>query len=163
MHAKDVILQTLNLNESIVTRYLGDLEDADLLIRPVEGMNHIAWQLGHLISSERGMVEAIRPGSCPALPDGFETNYAREDTSSDDPARFLSRDGYLALFRAQREATKQVLDSLSDEEMDAPSPERFRQRFPTVGSIFVLIGTHVIMHVGQFVAVRRKRKKPIAI
>ena len=97
MHAKDVIRQTLNLNESIVTRYLGDLDDADLLIRPVEGMNHIAWQLGHLISSERGMVEAIRPGTCPPLPEGFEANYDREDTTSDDPARFLSKDAYLDL------------------------------------------------------------------
>ncbi len=163
MYAKDVIRQTLDLNEMIVNKYLGDLDDVDLLVRPVEGMNHIAWQLGHLISSERGMVEAIRPGTCPPLPDGFEANYDREDTTSDDPARFLSRDGYLALFRAQRAATKQVLDSLSDEEMDAPGPERFRTMFPTVGNFFVLIGTHVIMHVGQFVAVRRKRNKPIAI
>ncbi len=163
MHAKDAIRQTLNLNESIVNRYLGDLDDADLLIRPVEGMNHIAWQLGHLICSERGMVEAIRPGTCPPLPGGFEANYDREDTTSDDPARFLSKDAYLEMFNAQRAATKQVLDSLSDEELDAPGPEKFRKMCPTVGNFFVLIGTHVIMHVGQFVAVRRKRNKPIAI
>jgi hypothetical protein len=163
MHAKEVIRQTLDLNESIVTRYLGDLDDADLLIRPVEGMNHIAWQLGHLISSERGMVEAIRPGTCPPLPEGFEANYDREDTTSDDPARFLSKEAYLSLFNAQRAATKAVLDSLTDEDMDAPGPEKFRKMFPTVGNFFVLIGTHVIMHVGQFVAVRRKRNKPIAI
>ena len=80
-----------------MTSYLGDLDDADLLVRPVEGMNHIAWQLGHLISSERGMVEAIRPGSCPPLPEGFEANHDREDTTSDDPARFLSKDDYLDL------------------------------------------------------------------
>ena len=36
--------------------------------------------------------------------------------------------------------------------------------FPTVGDVLILIGTHVIMHVGQFVAVLAvKRDKPIAI
>ena len=109
------------------------------------------------------MVEAIRPGSCPPLPEGFEANHDREDTTSDDPARFLSKDEYLDLFNAQRAATKAVLDSLTDEDMDAPGPEKFRKMFPTVGNFFVLIGTHVIMHVGQFVAVRRKLNKPIAI
>jgi len=43
VHAKDAIRQTLDLNERIVDKYVDDLDDADLLIRPVDGMNHIAW------------------------------------------------------------------------------------------------------------------------
>ena len=57
MNAKDVLLQTIGMGDHILNAYLGDLSDADLLLRPVEGQNHIAWQLGHLISSERSMVE----------------------------------------------------------------------------------------------------------
>ena len=40
-----------------------DLSDADLLVRPAPSANHIAWQLGHLIASERNLVEAAAPGS----------------------------------------------------------------------------------------------------
>ena len=40
--------------------------------------------------------------------------------------------------------------------LDAPSPESFREYFPTVGQMFTLIGTHPMMHAGQFVVVRRQ-------
>ncbi len=33
---------------------------------------------------------------------------------------------------------------------------------PTVGAGFALMGNHMLMHVGQFVSVRRKLGKPIA-
>ncbi len=32
--------------------YLGDLTDADIMVRAIPDTNHIAWQLGHLIQSE---------------------------------------------------------------------------------------------------------------
>jgi len=109
------------------------------------------------------MIEAIKPGSCPPLPEGFDENHSRKDTMSDDPSRFLTKAEYLDLFKAQRAATKAVLDSLSDAELDAPAPERMRSRLPTVGAVLVLAGGHVLMHVGQFVATRRRLDKPVAI
>ena len=36
--------------------YVQDLADADLLLRPVPGINHIAWQLGHLITGSKKML-----------------------------------------------------------------------------------------------------------
>lgn len=165
MNAKDVIRQSLDMGDSIVNGFLKDLDDADLLVRPVEGTNHIAWQLGHLIISERGMVEAIKPGTCPPLPDGFEEAHGRDEaaTSSNDPARFRSKAEYLQLMQAQHAATKAVLDGLSEAELDAPGPESLRRMAPTVGSVMALTGNHVLMHVGQFVGVRRKCHKPVVI
>ncbi|MFM8221811.1 MAG: DinB family protein, partial [Planctomycetaceae bacterium] len=49
MNARDAIKLNLNMSDMIVRSYLSDLSDSDLLIRPVAGTNHIAWQLGHLI------------------------------------------------------------------------------------------------------------------
>jgi hypothetical protein len=109
------------------------------------------------------MLEAMKPGSSPALPEGFDAAHSREDTSSDDPKVFQSKAEYLRLAEAQRVATKAALDALPDSELDAPAPERMRQRLPTVGAVFQMMGNHVVMHVGQFVAVRRKLKKPVVI
>ena len=53
MTAKDVLKNALKSNHEILSMYLSDLSDADLLVRPAPGANHIAWQLGHLIYSER--------------------------------------------------------------------------------------------------------------
>ena len=63
MNAKDAIRDTLSLSHMVLTKYLDDLTDADLMRRPGPGCNHIAWQLGHLISSECWLLNVIRPRS----------------------------------------------------------------------------------------------------
>jgi uncharacterized damage-inducible protein DinB len=165
MNAKDAILATMNTGERVMDKYLDGLSDAELLIRPVDGQNTIAWQLGHLISVERRFVDQIKPGSCPQLPPGFDEAHGRDDgsTKSDDPSRFSTKEQYLSLFAAQRRATKQVVADLTDAELDAPGPESARQMAPTVGHALLLMGTHPLMHLGQFVSVRRKLGKPVAM
>jgi hypothetical protein len=163
MNAKDVIRQSLDMSEMIAQTYVNDLEDADLRLRPAEGMNPIAWQLGHLITSERAMIEGIKPGSSPKLPDGFEAAHATEAAKSNDFAGLKTKAEYLNLWQAQRAATKAVLDGLSDADLDSPAPERFQRMWPTVGAVLGLVGNHTLMHVGQFVPVRRKLKKPVLI
>jgi len=161
MHAKDAILQSINVADMVMDKYLTDLPESALFVRPVAGMNHIAWQLGHLISSERSFIEAVKPGSCPALPEGFDAKYKKETTEIDDPTQFHSKAEYLALWKAQRAATKAALESLSEADLDAPSPESIRSFASTVGLTFNLTGLHPLMHVGQFVAVRREQKLPV--
>jgi hypothetical protein len=162
MNAKDVIKNTLDSSDMILSRYVEDLADADLLLRPVSGMNHIAWQIGHLIDVEHRFVESVRPGSCPKLPDGFAEHHKMEQARSDDPSHFSTKAEYLTLWKAQRAATKAVLDQLSDAELDE-ARSGFPPFAPTVGAVFNLLGTHPLMHVGQFVAVRRMLGKPVAI
>jgi len=165
MHAKDAILATYDFGDRIVNAYLGDLSDADLLVRPVDGQNHIAWQVGHLLLTENGLLNMMKPGSSPELPAGFAESYGRDEasTKSDDPSRFLGKDQYLALWSAQRAATRAYVKAVDDAELDAPGPERVRKMCPTVGTTLLLLGNHPMMHVGQFVSVRRKLNKPVAI
>ena len=163
MTAKDAIRQSIGMSDMIMAKYLDDLDDVALMKRPVAGMNHIAWQLGHLITSEYKVVDAIKPGSCPPLPEGFYAGHDKEAAKKDDAASFRTKDEYLALWTAQREASKALLETLSDAELDAPAPEHLRAMCPTVGhAINLLVGLHPMMHVGQFVAVRRELQKPIA-
>jgi hypothetical protein len=162
MGPKDVVRMSLDLSDQIVNSYLSDLSDADLLIRPIEGMNHIAWQLGHLISSERFFVETVSPGSCPRLPDNFEEGHGRKCTNIDDPSKYLPLAKYKELWKAQRDATRAVLDTLSDSDFDRKT-QGLPDFIPTVGAAMNLCGDHALMHLGQFVAVRRKLGKPITI
>lgn len=161
MTIKDLIRGAFASSELITGRYLDGLSKDDLMIRAVPGMNHIAWQLGHLIAGERQMVEMIRPGSSPALPEGFEALYSTKNTGDDDASRFLSPEEYKDLWKVQREATLALLDALPDEEFDR-ADAGFPPFAPTVGKLLNLAGTHAILHAGQFVAVRRKLGLPIA-
>ncbi len=161
MDSRDAIRQSMGIADMVAQGYLGDLEDADLLIRPVDGANHIAWQLGHLINSENQLVGSIRPGSMPELPEGFAEQYTKETASVDDPAKFHTKDQYLQMLKDQREATLSLLDQLSDEDLDQPAPEQFREHFPTVGHIMALQAIHTTMHAGQWTVLRRKLGKPV--
>lgn len=163
MNAKDVIRETLNLSNMVLTNYLGDLSDADLLKRPGPGCNHIAYQLGHLIASECGLLNGIQPGSAPELPAGFADQHGKQNAGSDDPARFCTKQQYLDLTAKVHAATLAVLASYPEADFAQPAPEKFRSMFPTMGSIFVLIATHPMMHAGQIVPLRRALGKPVVI
>lgn len=165
MNGKETILAAYDTADRVMERYLTDLSDADLLIRPVPGMNHIAWQLGHLAISEKSLLERVRPGAGAPIPEGFEVAHGRDESATklDDPSKFETKERYVALLKEQRAASLAALAAMTDADLDAPAPEAMREMFPTVGSIMLLIGTHPLMHAGQWVAVRRKKGLPVAI
>lgn len=163
MDTRDAISATLDTSSMILKSYVGDLTDDELLTRPAEGCNHLAWQLGHLISAECNLLEMVAPGAAAELPAGFAEKHTKEKVDSDDPADFCPKQEYLDLFDKVHEATKAALAKCSDEDLDQPGPEHFAQMFPTVGHLYILIATHGMMHAGQFVPVRRKLGKPVVI
>src|SRR5439155_23659407 len=114
VNAKDVIKTALDSNRSMLTMYLSDLSDADLLVRPAPGANHIAWQLGHLIATEANFVLPTVPGGvAPPLPAGFEEKHTNETAAKDSPGDFLKKEEYLALAKKVREATLAALTKVS--------------------------------------------------
>ncbi len=143
-------------SDMISQSYLSDLTDAEILVRAVPGINHIAWQLGHLIGSEHSMVSEAYPGAMPALPAGFAERHSKETAASDKPADFLSKAEYLRLFAEQRQGTIAALAKVSDADLDKPAPESMKAYAPTIGDMFTLMGTHWLMHAGQWAVLRRK-------
>ena len=103
----------------------------------------------------------INPGSAPPLPDGFKEAHDMKNKELTD-AGFVSKDKYIELFAAQRAATKALIDSLSDSDLDDTRDGKLPAFFPTVGAVLVMAGVHSLNHSGQFVAMRRMLKKPIA-
>ncbi|MFT3880051.1 MAG: DinB family protein [Gemmatales bacterium] len=162
MKPADAFKIALNMTDYILTKYLAEFSDAELLVRPGKDCNHIAWQLGHLIQSEQGIVNQIRPGSGIELPAGFKEAHSKENASCDDAGKFLTKQQYLDLYTKSRKNIKTILADMSDDEFDKPSPKGWDQ-FPNVGAMMNLIVNHPMMHVGQFVVVRRLLGKPIVV
>ena len=161
MDTKDAIRASMDLSMMVLNSYLSDLDDAELMTRPGEGCNHVAWQLGHLINSEVNILNAVCPGKAAELPAGFAEAHSKETAGSDDPSQFLSKDEYLALWAKVRTNTVAALDQLTDEDLSAEGPENFRSFCPTVGHVMILMLSHPMMHAGQLVPVRRKLNKPV--
>lgn len=162
MNAREAIRNSIQSADFVVNSYLGDLSDADLLVRPVPGANHIAWQLGHLVIAEHGLMSEEFPGAMPALPAGFMEKHNNDTASSDDPKAFLTKAEYQRLWAEQRAATLAQLAKISDADLDKPAPEKYRSFLNTVGDLINLQGSHALMHAGQWAIVRRKLgRKPL--
>lgn len=162
MTGKDAIKYMLQSTHGMVGFYLSDLSDADLLVRPVPGANHIAWQLGHLIVAEPHLLSAYLPGAqWPTLPAGFAEKHTKETASLDGASNFFKKNEYLSLYGQVREATIAGLEKLHDADLDRPTTGNMTKFAPTVGTMFMLNANHTMMHVGQFTAVRRKLGKPV--
>jgi uncharacterized damage-inducible protein DinB len=161
MGPKDIIAKTLDTSDFILNAYVKDLSDADLKVSPLEGMNSIALQLGHLITAERMFAEFVKPGTAPELPAGFAEAHDFKNKSADD-SRFLTKDAYLKLFATQRAHLKSVLGGVSDAELGDNRGGSLPEWAPTVADCLNMAGVHSLSHTGQFVAMRRYLKKPIA-
>ena len=112
MTAKDAIKRVFDSNFAILEKYVSDLSDADLLVRPVPGANHVAWQLGHLIASEISLLSSISGGAPLELPPGFAERHGKETASVEPPKGFLTKAEYLSIFKKVRAQTFAKLDKL---------------------------------------------------
>ncbi len=158
MSLKNNIRWQIEQNHWIAMAYVQDLTDADLLLRPVPGMNHIAWQLGHLITSSHMMLETLGQPA-PALPAGFKESHSKEMAACDDPAKFATKDVYVDLSGKIKESSLAAVEAIPESKLDDPGPEPMREYAPTVAAVLTMLGGHWLMHSGQFVAVRRKLGK----
>ncbi len=163
MDSRSAIASTLDMSMMVLKSYISDLSRDELISRPGDGCNHVAWQLGHLITSQASLLNGVEPGAAPELPSGFAEKHGKENAGNNNPNDFYSPEEYIAYFDSINNAVIESLKKKSDADLDAPSPEHFRKMFPTVGDIYILMATHPMMHAGQIVPIRRKLSKPIVI
>lgn len=162
MTGVDAVRASLQSTGHLVSWFLSDLSDADLLVRPADGANHIAWQMGHLIQSEAGIVREQLPDAVyPELPAGFAAQHGKDTQTTEPPTGFASKAAYVELFNQARKATVEALGRLSDADLDRPSVGRMAPFAPRLGDMFLLVANHSLMHAGQFSVVRRKLGRPV--
>jgi hypothetical protein len=161
MTGPQAIQAALTSSQHLLPMYLGDLSDADLLVRPTPAANHIAWQLGHLIVSESHLAkEGLPNAKYPALPKGFAEQHTKETSAVEPPKGFFPKGQYLELFNATRQATIAAVGQLSPADLDKPTTGKMADFAPTLGHLLLMIANHDLMHAGQFTVVRRKLGKP---
>jgi hypothetical protein len=156
MNFKDSIRSSLRISDFLSQGYLTDITPEEMLVRPVPDANHIAWQIGHLISSERQLVEAASPGSMPELPEGFAERHRRDGIASDNRTDYLTKEEFIELAKQVRAATLEALDRFNDADFDKPVAARVPPFVKCAGDCFATIGPHWALHAGQWVVLRRK-------
>jgi uncharacterized damage-inducible protein DinB len=162
MNGREAIQAALTSTRDLLGWYVSDLSDADLLIRPAPQANHIAWQLGHLITADSYLIKGELPDTpYPELPAGFTERHANKNAAAESSEGFATRAEYLDLFTKTRNTTIAAVGKLSDADLDRPTKGPMAKFAPTLGQLFLLVANHTLMHAGQFTVVRRQLGKPV--
>jgi hypothetical protein len=162
MNSIALLTSALESSKKMLAWVVSDFSDADLLVRPVPEANHMAWQLGHLITAERHIIQEQLPSTrFPDLPAGFEAAHSKEAASSDNAAGFYKVAEYLEQLEATRAVTIAELQKLTESDLDRPTLGNLANFCPTLGNTFGLLCDHIMMHLGQGTVVRRKLGKPV--
>ena len=123
--------------------------------------NHPAFVLGHLsIYPQRALGDflGLEVGNA-KVPERYPELFGAGVECKDDPSGTIypPMDEIVNYFRASHTDLMAKIPAVSDETLAQVNPnERFRERCPTTGqAIAFLMGSHAMMHLGQFSAWRR--------
>jgi hypothetical protein len=163
MHIKEVITNSLKMSLGLLKTYLSDLSDQDIMKRPADSANHIAWQLGHIIASEQQLFSSVFPESYKALPEGFVAKHSKDTCANNNAKDFYTVKTYLEVMEQVRSDTIKVLSEIPDAKLDDLSPERLRRIAPKIADMFLFASAHYLMHSGQIAVLRRALGKPIMV
>ena len=164
MQTKQLATIALRTTHDTLQMYLGDLSDKDITVHAVPGANNIAWQLAHLASAEKFLLDGELPGvQYPEIPAAI-ANLGNERTGKVDPPEgYLTKAQYLECLGKLRAATIAAVEKLTDADFDRPVKNMMAKFAPTLGELLILTANHTLMHGGQLTVTRRALNKPVVM
>jgi hypothetical protein len=160
MSKAEFVAGLLGGNLEMLKFHVADFSDADMMVRPVPGANHAAWQLGHLAAAEVSLVKAVG-GTTVELPAGWAERFHNSKANVDDAKALATKQEILDVLAKVRAGSIQWARSLTPEQFDVPAPEKLRMLGATAGGIAAALAGHTTMHIGQIQVIRRKLGKPV--
>lgn len=162
MNGVEAISSALETTKALLNHFVHDFTDADLLVRPVPGANHTAWQIGNVIFGDIFLIRGeFSNATYPDLPAGFLDQHGPKGSGDDNPKHFLSKAEYMGMLDKVRAATIAELRKLSDADLDRMITGPMKRIAPNIGMLFQAASDHTLMHTGQFSVIRRKLGKPV--
>ncbi|MEM1305600.1 MAG: DinB family protein [Planctomycetota bacterium] len=134
-------------------KQLADLSDEEFFAQPVAGMNHAAWNLGHLafyMDVPAGLL------GVPTELDGWKGLFAQGSSATAGPEGYPSRGEIVAAFEGASDRLTSAIEAATAEQFAAPNTVAMAESLPTIGDLmeFLVVG-HFALHGGQISAWRR--------
>ena len=156
MQSIDLIRDNLTKSRDRVLAKVEAMREHCLVPPTPNGGAHTLWVLGHLAYIEGLVVRGFMLGEPNPLADWQEPFDGAE--VSGDAAIYPPFDDVLAQCRRSREATLELIATLSEEDLDRPSanvPKGFEDTFGTYRLCLQMVSDHWYMHRGQLADARR--------
>jgi uncharacterized damage-inducible protein DinB len=166
VYTKDAIRFSLNLAEQAMFNSLAKIDDVPLTFPTAEGGCHPVWVLGHLAFVEGLAYEMLAGGENVAAE--WASLFAPDSIPTDEAGKYPPIEKVRARYLHLRQMNLQFLDSLSDTDLDKPTPwqpKGVEEHFATYGKALLTLALHQMAHRGQITdAVRSAgRAVPIAV
>lgn len=160
MNAKDTIKTGLQQSQEWLQALLADIHETATTFPTPNGGNHPLWIYGHLIHSEAAVVSLFILGEENPLAK-WDSVFGAKATPVADASAYPSVEELKAAFETTRAKTLQVLEGLSEADLDKRShaPEEYASMFGTIGKCFVITSLHASFHAGQVADARRAAGK----
>ncbi|MEK6674803.1 MAG: DinB family protein [Planctomycetota bacterium] len=160
---KDVVRHQLQSGSRIIDKFTSGLTDDEYFVPAIRGGGHTAWLLGHVACSEDWAASLALNGTR-RIPQTVIDLFKGSAPCSPDREKFPNRRAIDDLFKQTRQATLAALEAFDERKILDPSPDAApKDYFPTMGSIWALIGTHQFWHIGQIADCRRAMNKGSAL
>jgi hypothetical protein len=134
-----------------------DIPEDRMCRQPLNGINHAAWLLGHMLWFEHGILTSVL-GENPVvvLEPNWTQVYGTASEPRNAPGLYKPKTDYLTMLDSTAESTIGAISRMRPEKFETQNPnERSRGMFPTVGTALTALCTHRSYHLGQL-AIWRK-------
>jgi len=160
--AKEVLFNQFQMGQMLIEQFTADLSQEEFFKIPAEGANHPAWILGHIATSEDSMANDVI-GKPKRLPESIHELFKMGTTSQSDASKYPTRDELIDMFKNSRANAVEALSTFDDAKWNDPSPEGWNKEFfPTISSVWSMMGIHQFWHIGQLTVCRAAlKKKPV--
>lgn len=141
---------------------LQDIDESTWFDMPAPGINHVAWQVGHLAASQVALIHvrcfAKDYDSC--TPAGFREMFGKGSSPKADPSAYPGIADIRAAFdRIQAEAIE-LITTMPESDLNRPAGTEPHPLFSTRQGAIATAALHETFHAGQIALLRRLAGKP---
>lgn len=160
MESKEVLKMILRADQMVMPLLL-DMQDAPLTFPTSNGGCHPLWVLGHMTYGEGNLFWHLMRGEPNPVAE-WEELFDMGTEPVGDAEKYPPFDEVLQKHYEIHGEVEQLLESLSEEELDQPSknvPPEWAKNFGTWRQCFLMGGMHWLSHRGQVCDARRAAGK----
>ncbi|MCH2609470.1 MAG: DinB family protein [Pirellulales bacterium] len=142
---------------------LDDIDQSEWFRQPQTGLNHIAWQVGHLAMAMYGLVLFRQRGrveeDLDLMSSTFRKKFSRGSTPADSADDYPPISEILEVLNRVYDRALEYLDDYPLEQLNDPVDEPYAAYATKLGCV-IFCAHHEMLHAGQIGMLRRLLGKP---
>lgn len=162
MNVIELLVNRLETARGWTCSLLEDIEASEWFHAPAPGLQHVAWQIGHLASSQVTLIHGRCFDKTPSdhIPARFRELFGKGSRPVADPSAYPAPTDIRRVFDRIHSEALELVKSISVDELERPASGDPHPMFITKGQCIAMVAMHESFHAGQIALTRRILGKP---